>query len=134
MDNEMYIMGSGGMGIAASSAINSLSSRCHVANNNWWTNIETGEPIQRNVGELLMLCVSELAEAMEGHRKNLMDDKLPHRKMIEVELVDTLIRIFDIGGGLDLDLGGAFVEKMDYNATRADHKREQRLAVNGKKY
>ena len=37
-----------------------------------------------------MLIVSEIAEAMEGERKDLMDDKLPHRKMAEVELADAL--------------------------------------------
>jgi len=54
-----------------------------------------------------MLCVSELAEAMEGHRKGLMDDKLPHRKMAEVELVDFLIRAFDMAGGLRWDINSA---------------------------
>lgn len=91
-------------------------------------------PKDRNVGELLMLMVSELAEAMEGDRKNLMDDKLPHRKQLEVEVADCLIRIFDFCGGKGLDVGGAFVEKMAYNAVRADHKIENRLNVEGKKY
>jgi NTP pyrophosphatase (non-canonical NTP hydrolase) len=107
---------------------------CHKANENWWLDLETGQRKQRNVGELLMLAVSELAEAMEGHRKDLMDDKLPHRKMLEVELADALIRIFDLGAGLGLDLGGAFVEKMAYNAQRADHKIEARKANGGKKF
>lgn len=89
---------------------------------------------QRNVGELLMLTVSELSEAMEGHRKNLKDDKLPHRSMFEVELADTLIRLLDIAGGMGLDLGGAFAEKMAFNAQRPDHKIEARLGENGKKY
>lgn len=61
----------------------------------WHHNIATGEPKWRNPGEMLMLAVSELAEAMEGHRKNLMDDKLPHRPMIEVELADYVIRVCD---------------------------------------
>lgn len=43
----------------------------------WYHDIKTGERKSLNVGERLMLCVSELAEAMEGHRKGLMDDKLP---------------------------------------------------------
>ena len=73
-----------------------------------------------------MLIVSEVAEAMEGERKNLMDDKLPHRKMAEVELVDAMIRIFDYAGGFDYDLQGAFEEKMAFNATRVDHTHEAR--------
>ena len=115
-------------------SINYLCDITHHANYNWWTDLNTGEKLKRNVGELLMLVVSELSEAMEGDRKNLMDDKLPHRKMFEVELADAIIRIFDIAGGLGLDLGRAFVEKMQYNALREDHKREVRLAENGKKY
>ena len=100
----------------------------------WWTDLETGEPRERNVGEMLMLAVSELAEAMEGHRKNLMDDHLPHRKTIEVEIADCIIRLLDLGEGTGLDVAGAIHDKMLYNRTRADHKREARLAPNGKKY
>ncbi len=114
--------------------LNELAARVHQANAKWWLDINTGEPLQRNVGELLMLAVSELAEAMEGHRKNLMDDKLPHRTMFEVELADCLIRLLDIAGGLGLDLGGAFDEKLAINATRPDHTFEARRAVDGKKY
>lgn len=122
------------MSESLTNAVNELSRVCHEANKNWWKDPATGNAKERNVGELLMLTVSELAEALEGHRKNLQDDKLPHRKMFEVELADTLIRIFDIAGGLGLDLGGAFIEKMQYNAHRADHKVEQRLAPGGKSY
>lgn len=90
--------------------------------------------LDRNIGEMLMLCVSELAESMEGHRKDLMDDKLPHRKQFEVELADCLIRIFDLAVPLKLDLGGAFIEKMAYNAQREDHTIAHRLGAGGKKY
>jgi plasmid maintenance system antidote protein VapI len=114
--------------------LNTLCDKVHHLNAKWWVNIETGELLDRNIGELLMLTVSELAEALEGHRKNLMDDKLPHRKMFEVELADTIIRIFDIAGGLRLDLGGAFYEKLKYNQIREDHQIEARLGANGKKY
>jgi hypothetical protein len=114
--------------------LNEFAERCHEANRTWWTNIETGEPLDRNTGELLMLCVSELSEAMEGHRKNLPDDKLPHRSMFEVELVDCLIRIFDLAGARGLDLDGAFDEKMSFNARRADHRPENRKLAGGKKY
>ena len=114
--------------------LNAFSAMCHEANKRWWRDLETDQPIQRNVGELLCLIHSEISEAMEGHRKSLMDDKLPHRQMIEVELVDALIRIFDLAGGLGLDLGGAFVEKMAFNMQREDHTHEARLAEGGKKY
>lgn len=90
--------------------------------------------LERNVGELLALVHSEISEGLEGHRKDLMDDKLPHRKMFEVELADALIRIFDIGAGLGLDLEGAYREKMEYNKNREDHKIQSRLAQGGKRY
>ena len=90
--------------------------------------------MNRNKGELLMLIVSEVSECMEGERKDLMDDKLPHRKMAEVELADALIRIFDYAGAYGYDLDGAVAEKRAFNATRPDHKPEARLAANGKKW
>ena len=54
--------------------------------------------------------------------------------MFEVELVDCLIRIFDLAGQHKLDLDGAFEEKMEYNAGREDHKPAARLALGGKTY
>lgn len=84
------------------------------------------------VAEKLDLCHSELSEALEGVRKGKMDDHLPHRLSVEVELADALIRICDLAGALDLDLGGAVAEKMAYNAQRADHKPEARTADGGK--
>jgi NTP pyrophosphatase (non-canonical NTP hydrolase) len=114
--------------------INYLTRQVHEANKKWWVDINTGIVLNRNVGEMLCLVHSEISEALEGHRKNLQDDKLPHRKMIEVELADAIIRIFDIAAGLGLDLGGAYVEKMAYNAVRKDHTLEARKAENGKKY
>lgn len=118
------------------SGADNLVFACHSASRagGWWHDLETGEPLKRNVGELLCLIHSEISEAMEGHRKGLMDDKLPHRPMIEVELADALIRIADLAGGLNLDLGGAVAEKLAYNAQRADHKPENRKKEGGKKY
>lgn len=81
----------------------------------------------------LMLQVTELAEAAEGIRKNLMDDKLPHRTMEEVEMADAVIRILDHCGSRGLDIGGAIMEKRRFNAVRPDHKLENRAGVNGKK-
>lgn len=116
-----------------------LTDLCHGAakESGWWKDINTGEDVigrPHCVGEKLMLIVSEVAEAMEGHRKNLNDDKLPHRKMIEVELADAVIRIFDLAGAMGLDMGGAIAEKMKYNSTREDHQIENRKAAGGKAY
>lgn len=112
---------------------------CHGASlkSGWWNDLETGSATIRRphvVGEKLMLIVSEVAEAMEGHRKGLMDDKLPHRPKIEVELADAVIRIADLCGALRLDLGPAIAEKLAFNAQRADHKPENRAFAGGKKY
>ena len=115
--------------------LNEIASRVHRANKQWWTSTTTGVyPINRNIGELLMLCVTELSEALEGDRKNLKDDKLPHREMFDVEIVDCIIRLFDIAGVLIPDFGEIFEEKMNYNANRHDHTVEGRLAEGGKKY
>lgn len=88
----------------------------------------------RETGTCLMLIVSEIAEAMEGDRKGLMDDHLPHRTMFEVELADAVIRIFDLAGREGLDLGNAIKEKLNYNLNRPDHKIENRSKEGGKKY
>jgi len=114
-------------------ALNAFVRGVHEENERWWQDVNTGEPIERNVGELLMLVVSEVAEAMEADRKGLQDDKLPWRDGLTVELADAVIRIFDMAGGLDLDLGGAFVEKLIYNRNRIDHTPEHRRN-GGKRY
>jgi len=108
--------------------LNDLSRECHAANETWWRDPATGERLERNKGELLCLMHSEISEAMEAERKDLMDDKLPHRRGVEVELADLLIRVFDYAGAFE----GAVAEKRAFNAKRADHKPGARLAANGK--
>lgn len=88
----------------------------------------------REFGTCLALIHSEISEALEGDRKNLMDDHLPHRKMAEVELADAVIRIFDLAGRESFDLGGAIVEKLAYNLGRPDHQLANRETETGKKY
>lgn len=142
-----------------SMTLNDYAAEVHQANVKWWVCLKCNDvgdfkavgrdgsrvwvlcpycggtkKANRNVGELLMLSVSELAEALEGDRKDLKDDKLVHRQMFEVELADCVIRILDICGGMGLDLEGAYREKMEFNAIRKAHQREHRLSENGKKY
>lgn len=99
----------------------------------WWSDLETGEPLDRNQAEMIALIHSEISEALEGFRKNLMDDHLPSRSMVEVEFADAIIRILDQCGGFGYDIGGALVEKLAYNQNRADHKLENRKKDGGKK-
>lgn len=119
--------------------INKLVEDIHSKNIDmgWWNCPTTGESLLGNpyvIGTKLMLVVTEIAEATEGYRKNLMDDKLHHRAMVEVELADALIRILDLAGALKCDLGGAIEEKRNFNSIRPDHKKEDRLKENGKKF
>ena len=99
----------------------------------WYNDLETGQRIERNFGEVVALMHSELSEALEGWRKNLNDDHLPHRNAIEVEFEDVIIRILDTAGAMNLDVAGAMQEKFAYNQSRADHHFENRKLDGGKK-
>jgi hypothetical protein len=113
-----------------------LLNLCHEMSvrGGWWNDLKTGERLDRNKGELLCLIHSEISEAMEGERKNLQDDKLPHRKMAEVELADALVRCGDYGGGFGYNIAGAMIEKIVFNNSRPDHKPENRAAAGGKAF
>lgn len=73
----------------------------------------------RKVSELLALIHSEVSEALEADRKN---DKEGFRE----ELADIVIRVFDLCGGLKIDLESEIKKKIEKNKKR-EHK-------HGKKY
>ena len=99
---------------------------------------------ERNVGELLMLVTSELGEAMEAHRKGRFAEfekaetnvrlggewdanfKAHIKDTFEDEIADTMIRLFDLCGGFNIDIAAHLYYKLEYNKTR------ERL--HGKKY
>lgn len=107
----------------------------------WYHDIHSGAPLVMNIPERLMLMVSEISEAMEAHRKNLKDDKLPQYSGMAVELADLFIRMCDLVGYLK-DIGYDSMEDFDkiiqekrwYNAKREDHKVENRKAEGGKAF
>ena len=107
------------------------------------------EDPNRNVPEMLMLIVSELAEALEALRKEhkaasyIVDDLYADlqidltdeeyrfnvvnwkenfekgvKSSFEDELADVAIRLFDLCGGLKIDLAKHIELKMFYNSTR----------------
>lgn len=80
---------------------------CHTASRDagWYTDIQTGKPLMRNVPEMLMLTVSEVAEAGAGWDDGDMDRHLPAYPAVAVELADTLIRLFDLAGYNGVPLG-----------------------------
>ena len=66
---------------------------------------------KRNIGEALMLIVTELAEAMEAHRHQ------DHENFRE-EIADTFIRLFDLCGGLEIDIQHEIEKKSEKNKKR----------------
>lgn len=78
--------------------LNTLANEVYAQNKivGWWDDPD------RCIYQTIQLISTEIAEATEGERKNLMDDHLPHRKMGEVELADALIRTLDLGGHLEI--------------------------------
>jgi len=115
--------------------INRFAQACHqgAIDGGWWTNSK-GKKKRADVPRMLCLIHGEISEALEGYRTNKMDSHLPHRTALEVEMADAVIRIGDLCEALNLDLGGACVEKLRYNKTRPDHTKAARRRKNGKKF
>lgn len=62
----------------------------------WWKS-------PRCFSTMTNLFISENSEALEGDRRNLMDDKLPKYPMRVVEIADMCIRVFDYLGSVGND-------------------------------
>lgn len=95
-----------------------------------------------NIGEKLMLIVSELSEALEADRVNRYAKRNDFENAIgieytekfkthikdsfEDEIADSIIRLLDLCGGLHIDIEFHVKEKLEFNKTRANK--------HGKKY
>lgn len=99
---------------------------------------------KRETGTLLMLCVSELSEALEADRKNIRADlnafdsscnvgesfngafERTIKDTFEDEIADTIIRLLDLCGYYNIDIDEHIRLKMKYN--------EMRQHMHGKSY
>lgn len=81
--------------------LTALANEIHTQNVavGWWDDWEVKTDRHENA---MMLVVSEIAEAMEGDRKDLMDDHLPEFKAFDVELADAMIRLLDLAGAYEI--------------------------------
>lgn len=77
---------------------------------------------KRNVPEMLALIHAEISEALEEYRRGKMEVYYPHKapkpEGFGVELADTVIRILDLAGGLNIDLQKLIRIKLEFNKTR----------------
>ena len=87
-------------------SLNELAQLCHsiAKEKGFWDE-------ERNIGEALMLVVTELAEAMEGYRHQ--DDA-----NFKEELADAFIRLLDLCGGLNIDIENEIYQKALVNKKR----------------
>lgn len=122
--------------ICAMGGLSELQDVCHglARKSGWWQEYYDMPAQYRKyfIGTKLALVHSEASEALEGVRKNLPDDHLPHRPMGEVEAADVIIRVLDLAGAMGWDVAGAVIEKLAYNQQRPDHKPEARQGDGGK--
>jgi NTP pyrophosphatase (non-canonical NTP hydrolase) len=85
----------------------------------FWSVFDDGEIISRNNSELLMLIVTEIAEACEALRHdNPKSDHIPEFSFVEEELADAMIRICDMAKANKYRLEEAIEAKLIFNATR----------------
>jgi hypothetical protein len=97
--------------------LNKYMAECHRANKGFWHKPD-GSGIVRNKGELLMLIVQDIAEAWLAEQRGLRDVDTK-RSVVELKLMDAMIRIFEYASASKFDLDIAFEERMKLRAPQA---------------
>jgi NTP pyrophosphatase (non-canonical NTP hydrolase) len=97
--------------LEAETSIDDLVDKAHAnaLDKGFWADVDTNDP--RHVLALLMLITTEVAEAAEAVRKSDPDN-------FAEELADICIRVFDVAGGMGVDLSEEIVTKMRTNKAR----------------
>ena len=87
--------------------INELSYEAHetALEKGWWDE-------ERSIGELLMLIVTEVAEACEADRKGDYEN-------FKEEIADVYIRLGDLCGHLGIDIEKEIIKKTEFNKKRS---------------
>lgn len=136
MWNDKLVLSEEGADIAYEGLIAAQKMAHTIANEaGWYVDPVTGQPVQRNFGEVIALMHSELSEALEAHRKGkVFDDKLTDKDAVGVELADCIIRIMDTASAMNINIADCYISKCTYNRHREDHKLENRAKQGGKKY
>jgi NTP pyrophosphatase (non-canonical NTP hydrolase) len=103
--------GENALRLEAETSIDDLVDKAHAnaLDKGFWADVDTNDP--RHVLALLMLITTEVAEAAEAVRKSDPDN-------FAEELADICIRVFDVAGGMGVDLSEEIVTKMRTNKAR----------------
>jgi NTP pyrophosphatase (non-canonical NTP hydrolase) len=92
--------------------LNKLIKECHkISEEHGFWDLKRIDPVDLLVATKIGLCMSELAEAMEAHRKGDWEN-------FGEELADACIRIYDLAVAADIPLKECIVRKMAKNKDR----------------